>query len=573
MIWIRRHAVWLALTLCVLVVVVIALFLGGGMHGMYADDYVYKYFGSDLVKTDWTPNIQDVNYRVLAIWIAPLLARWLPDAELPIRLGLIAIHLLNVFLLGWLAQRLTGARGVGVVAGGAFLIPLFAYEPLLWFSAGVFYLFPLSLLLVGFHLLLSCRSVRQFYFVVGAIAAWVTMIFFIESGLLLPALTAPMALLMARRGVRVDRRAWMMALGVTYVVFLAYAFLVLRSSPIVAVHGKSTLDPIIILTQRVPEVFDSVIAYAADWLPRGVFSDAFLLGTKIWTSSVVFWILIIAFGAGLIFAARVVARQWNAERASNALALLGIGALWFVLALAPVLFIRGLSVSSRVWLFPSAGLALVAAGAAGWLMEKAGTRPTLVQIAAMVLLGGFLLVNALSMAGLLRVYQLRWQRDQQQFHALQQALPQAPSARVWVFAHALDQTIAQPEFGRATRLDGLLYALFDTPWAIDRALWVAYRTEKIETIDKDAYGHSHVVGLQLDKNGEVKSIEFQGTIQIQAVPVTQLLAFTYRANGFEWLDPLLLTQAEKTYRVLLPLIEQMGAVPKRAAQIGIEPVR
>jgi hypothetical protein len=573
MIWIRRHAVWLALTLCVLVVVVIALFLGGGMHGMYADDYVYKYFGSDLVKTDWTPNIQDVNYRVLAIWIAPLLARWLPDAELPIRLGLMAIHLLNVFLLGWLAQRSTGARWVGVVAGGAFLIPLFAYEPLLWFSAGVFYLFPLSLLLVGFHLLWSCRSVRQFYFVVGAVAAWVTMIFFIESGLLLPALTVPMALLMARRGVRVDPRAWMTALGVTYVVFFAYAFLVLRSSPIVAVHGKSTLDPVIILTQRVPEVFDSVSAYAMDWLPRGVFSDAFWLGTKIWTSSVVFWLLMIAFGAGFVFVARGVAQQWHAERASNALALLGVGAMWFVLALAPVLFIRGLSVSSRVWLFPSAGLALVAAGAAGWLMEKAGTRQTFVQIAAMVLLALFLLVNALSMAGLLRVYQLRWQRDQQQFHALQQALPQVPSARVWIFAHALDQTIAQPEFGRATRLDGLLYALFDTPWAIDRALWLAYRTEKIETIDKDAYGHSHVVGLQLGKTGEVKAIEFQGTIQIQAVPVTQLLAFTYRANGFEWLDPLLLTQPEKTYRVPLPLIEQMGAVPKRAAQIGIEPVR
>ncbi len=548
----------------------LALGAGGGMHGLYADDYVYKYFGSALPKTEWTPNTENINYRVLAIWLAPLLARWLPEAELPIRFGLIALHGLDVVLLGWLALRLTGSRWLGVIAGGGFIVPLFAYEAVLWFSAGIFYLLPLTLLLIGFHLILSCTSPGKFYFGLGALAAWVLMIFFVESGLLLPLLTPWMAWMMGRRGAKLEWRVWLAVLGVTYVVLGGYVLFVLRSSPIVAVHGKTTLDPMLILTQRVPEVLASVWGYAVDWLPRGMYADAFLLGAQVWMADVWFWILMIGLMVAFVFALREMTTRWHEAHCVNALGLVGLGVAWFVLALSPVLFIRGLAVSSRVMLFPSAGLALAAAGVAGRLMEKSGARKNLIAMAAMVLLLGFMVGNALSMAGLLRVYQLRWARDQQQFAALRAALPELPRERVWLLAHALDQTIVQKEMGRATVLDHMLYALFDTPWAIDRALWLAYASEKIVTVDKDSFGQSHVVGLETDAQGKPKTLVFQGTIQIQKVPVPQLLAFTYRANGFEWLTPLVLNQGDNGYRVPLPLIEAIKDAPKREAQIGIE---
>lgn len=511
---------------------------------------------------------------MLAILFAPLLARGLPEWELPIRLGLLALHLLNVFLLAWLAERLTGSRRVALVAALVFLIPLFAYEPLLWFSASVFYQPSLLLLLAGFHLLLACDSLRKFYFVASAIAAWLTMLLFIESGLLIPVLTLPMMVMMAWRGKTVDLRAVVFALGVTYAVAMTYVLLVLRGSSIVAVHGKTTLDIGEILTQRFPQVAASVAAYFGEWLPRGIFADALQLGARAWLASVWFWILALAFVAGIVLLWRETRRQGKAERVDNSLALVGVGLAWFALALAPVLFISGLGVSSRVMLFPSAGLALAVAGLVGWLLQKAGARRDWVWNAVLVVMAVFVFVNALALAGMVRVYQLRWARDQQHLDALRRALPILPSEPVWLLAHALDQTIVQSEFGRATALENLLYALFDTPWAADRALWLAYESERIELIDKDNFGKSHVVGVELDDAGDgVESIVFQGTIQMQTIPVTRLLAFTYRANGFEWFDPLTLTHAEKSYRVPLPLIEKMGDVSKREATLGIEPMQ
>lgn len=570
----RDNLLWGAFAVFGVASVGLAFFMRGGMHGLYADDYVYRYFGSDVVKTAWTPTLENVNYRVLAIWLAPLLARGLPEMELPLRVGLLALHGLNVFLIGWLAKRLTGSRGVAIVAALAFLIPLFAYEPLLWFSASVFYQPSLLLLLTGFHLILYCDSLRKFYLVAGAVLVWTVMLLFIESGLLIPLLTPAMMLMMARRGKPPDRRAVALALGVTYVIALTYVVFVLRDSSIVAVHGKTTLDVAELLTLRFPQVVASVAAYFGEWLPRGIFADALWLGTRAWMSSFWFWILVIAFGVGLGLIRRETTRQWTVERADNSLALLGIGLAWFALALAPVLFISGLGVSSRVMLFPSAGLALAAAGLVGWLMDKAGARRNLVWNAVLVVLAVFVFSNALALAGILRVYQLRWARDQEQLTALRDALPTLPPKRVWILAHALDQTIVQPEFGRVTGLENLLYALFDTPWAADRALWLAYGSERIELIDKDNFGKSHVVGVELDAAGaQVQSIVFQGTIQIQTVPVTHLLAFTYRANGFGWLDPLTLTHPEKAYRVSLPMIEQMRDVPRREAKLGIEEMR
>lgn len=49
--FVRNNLRWGALALFVFASIGLAFFVFGGMHGLYADDYVYRYFGSDAVKT------------------------------------------------------------------------------------------------------------------------------------------------------------------------------------------------------------------------------------------------------------------------------------------------------------------------------------------------------------------------------------------------------------------------------------------------------------------------------------------------------------------------------------------
>lgn len=567
----------LALVLCVGVVVIVAFFLNDGHHGLYADDWVYKFFGSGLAQETWTPQQGGVTYRVLAVWLAPIVASALPEYEISVRIGIIGLHLLNVILLAWLAMRLTDARWTAFVAGALFLIPLFAYESLLWFSAGIFYLIPLLLLLLGFHALLSCHSLkRQIYLPALALIAWSAMLLFIESGLLVPLLIAPMSWMVKRRGIAPERRAWLGTVTVFYLIAGAYLWFALRGSAVIAVHGETAFDPLLIVTQRLPQVAESVGGYFAEWLARGVFADAFEFGVREWLATSWFWILAILLVIGCWISAREIAKSETRELENrefpNSLALCVLGIAWFVLALAPVLFIQGLGVSSRVMYFPSAGLALGAAGLLSWVVEKLGAWR---MVGARIILVGiiiFVFVNALAMAGLLRVYQLRYEQDMTQLDALRGALHELPEGRTWLMAHALDQSPVRTLFGRATKLNRLLYGLFDIPWAAEPALWLAYRSERIEMIDKDDQGNVRISDIEFNTDHSVNALVFRGLTKQQTVPVTRLLAFTYRGEKLYWLDPLLLFENENAspLEIQLPLAQTIGGAPLREAKLGLE---
>ncbi len=558
------------------ITIIVAFFLNGGAHGLYADDWVYKFFGSGLAKTTWTPQQGGVAYRVLAIYIAPLVANALPTFEISVRVGVISLHLLNVILLGWLAERVTGARWIALAAGALFLMPLFAYETLLWLSAGIFYLILFGLLLIGFHALFSCRSLtRQFYFAALALMAWSAMLLFIESGLFLPLLFAPMSWMARRRGIVLDRRAWMGTLVIFYILAGAYLWFVLRGAAVVAVHGETAFDPILIMTQRVPQVVESIGGYFAEWLPRGVYADALELGAREWAATIWFWVLAIAFVVGIGICAKGIAKgepRAFEQKFPNSLALCVLGMVWFAFALAPVLFIQGLGVSSRVMYFPSVGLALAGAGGLAWIIEKLGNYKAVGERILLVLIATFVFVNALAMAGLLRVHQLRYERDMAQLDALRGALKELPDGRTWLMAHALEQNVVQAPFGRATKLDRLLYGLFDIPWAADPALWLAYRSERIEMIDKDDRGNVHIVGAEFDADNTVSALEFRGLVRQQRVAVTRLLAFTHRSGKFYWLTPLVVreNQTSPPYTIPLRLAETIGGAPLREAQLGLE---
>lgn len=574
----RARVPLLALAVAALSLVAIAYFVNAAPAARYADDWVYEFFGSGVARTTWTPQTAGVEYRVLSIWLAPILAHLRPALEPLLYLARLALHFANVALLGLLAFRLSGSPRTGLLTAALYLVPLFAYEPLLWFSASVFYLVPLFLFLAGAHLLLSVRDGharrRAAFLMFLSLAAWFAMLLFIESGLLLPLIVPVMALVLARRGQRVSLRPILVVVVLFYLGASWYVVSALRDSPIVAVHGESTLDPVLIVTERIPQVTGIVLGYFAEWLPRGLWADALELGLR--TLAPLSLVLVAALAVSSLALAVSQALRGPAlalpseSRLAGAFSVIAVGLAWFVFSLVPVLFIRDLSVSSRVMLFPSAGLALAGAGALGTLLTRLPriTRPVL-----LVLVAGFLLANALSMSGLAAVHRLRWERDAAQLSAFRSALPTLPAERVYILPHALEQATVSPLLGRPTQLDTLLYGLFDIPWAAAPALDLAYSTERIELAPRDALRQFHITDIQRDGQGRPTGLVFQADGSAQAIPISGLLAFTHRGGRFYWLDPLILHVGTTAETISLPMAAPLTGAPHRSADLPLEPAR
>lgn len=565
---------WSWLTLAIVCLILIAYFFNGGLHGLYADDYPYKYSAYDLASSRWSPTWNWSGARTLNYLLVPNLANTLPAYELPARIGIVALQLINVVLLAALAYRLTASRWIAVLCGAFFFAPVFAESAVLWFTGAVIYLPSLLLMLAGMHLVLSCRSANaQFLFVIGAIAAWCAMLSFIESGFFV-LLIVP-ALVWAQTG-RPNTRPAFVAVGLIYLIFIPYALLVLRTAPVVALHGQTTFDPLYILGTRIPETLDSLVAHALDWQPGGTLAEALNLGLRQWLSAGAGWSLLALALLGMLLS--IISFPVNEARPAISLAgpgarLLLVGLAWMGLALVPVLFIVGLPLTSSVLLFPSAGFALALAGLLGWLVERLGPWRALAERACLLLAGGSVLFSSLAMAGLVGVYEMRWGHDRQELAGLRAAVANMPDSPVWVAPVALDEGGANVYFGRRSILDPYLYGLFQIPWAAAPALKMEYGVEQIRVINEDAHGGVHLMGLRYAEDGAIAGLSFQGIAQAQAVPVGQLLAFTYRGGRVILFDHMSVTMPDGAKSELdLPLAGELAQsqVPFRTWNIKLE---
>lgn len=554
---------WSWLSFAVLCLVLVAYFFNGGLHGLYADDYAYKYSAYDLHSSRWNPTWNWSAARTLNYLLVPNLANTLPGHELPARIGIVALHLINVVLLAGLAYRLTASRWIAVLSGAFFFAPVFAESAVLWFTGAVIYLPSLLLMLAGMHFVLSCRSAKeQFPFLIGAIAAWCAMLAFIESGFFV-LLVVPV--LFWTRGGRQNIRSAFIAVGLIYLLFVPYALLILRTAPVVALHGQTTFDPLYVMGTRVPETLDSLVAHALDWQPGGTLAEALNLGLREWLSTVAGWSLLALAVLGVLLSVIYfpLSEARNAPvPAKPGARLLLVGLAWMGLALVPVLFIVGLPLTSSVLLFPSAGFALALAGLLGWLVEFLGPRRLMAERAFLVAAGASVLLSSLAMAGQVGVYEMRWGHDRQELTALRGAVASMPDSPVWVAPVALDEGGANVYFGRRSILDPYLYGLFQIPWAAAPALKMEYAVEQIRVINEDAHGGVHLTGVSFTEGGGIAGLNFQGIAEAQAVPAGQLLAFTYRGGRIILFNHMSVTMPDGTKsEVDLPLAAKL-AVPQ-----------
>ena len=546
----------------------IGFFLHWGVHGFYMDDYTVKLWAFDLAANRWKPNFVPFDYywrlRPIAYILAPNLASAIPHHEFVVRLGIVAMHFLNVLLLMGLVHRVTGSMLLCTLSGAYLLFPVFGNEGLLFFTAAITDVFSLFFLLIGFHCFLSCRSLlmdwRRFLF--GA-AAWFLMVMFYESGLftivLLPAFVS-----LGRR----ERQAEAYKIAISMLAVLgAYLFLVERSQSNVLSRGGLTLNLSFILSRRVPEVSENFWWLVTDRgrLPgfrfasvSGPLREALRLGWHEWLS-VPWGPFIIAIS---ILGLCLIALLFPPDRdgAASFFALLRIAVIgcgWVVLSLTPLILVKSQIVEIRTLYIPSVGFALAAAAFSTLVVRvflpwRNGTIRALLLVA-----GVWVFLTSLTMAGLVRTYELRWNLDQKQVATLQPLVSKVPiSEPLWLLPIGLDERSVGTYWGRNTALDAYLYSVFETPWSASDAVRLRVGRERVDAVTGNRWVKPSITAVRYSDDGRPANIVVQGT----TVPIQQLLAFTYQEGRVILLSPLDLDSSDgkSIVGINLPLVEKLA---------------
>jgi len=575
--WRQSHDAlfWIAASATVVLAVTVGFFLHGGLHGLYMDDYSEKAWAFDFVAAKWKLNlIPQFHIRPLAHVLIANLANAIPNYEFPVRVFIVAIHLLNVLLVGKLAYRLTGSRFVAAISGAFFLFPIFANEALLWFSPSIANTISLSLLLIGFHCLLSCRSpgqdLRLFCCGVGA---WILMVLFYESGLF-TLLLLPVILGTARRdNLWQHAKVWVPALSASYIPMGAYLALVERTDPGVTSRGGPTLNLAFILSRRIPEVSENFWWLVTDRgrlpghrfaLISGPLREALGLGWHEWLSVPWGTILIGISIAGVC----LIALLFPVDRgtAPDFFSLLGmavIGCAWAVLSLIPLVLVKSQIVEIRTLYAPSAGFAMGAAALVGLAVHFLPRWRRLAIRLSVLISGVIMFLTSLTMAGAVRTYQLRSYHDQKELGGLQPIISKIQGTQMlWLLPIGLDeQSFGVDDRGRNAALDAYVFGVFETPWSARDAVRLGLREQGFEAVTANRWVNPQVTSVRYSESGRPTDIVVQG----RTVPIRQLLAFTYQQSRVILLSPLDLDPADGGSEAVidLPLVGQL-------AEAGIE---
>ena len=288
-------AFWASLATAAILTAIIGFFLHGGMHGLYNDDYSEKAWAFDFARASWKLNLRPLSHiRSIAHILIANLSNAIPRHEFTLRITVLAIHFLNVVLLGKLARRLTQSFFVGIIASAYFAFPIVASDAVLWFSNSIANTISLCLLLIGFHCLLSCRSLRNnFILFASGVGSWILMVFFYEPGLF-TILLLPLFAGMAYPGrTQLNRKISILGLAGSYFPIGMYMLFVERRAPEFADRGGATLNLAFILSHRVPDVFRALVWLLTDWGLNGPLREAFKIGSHEWLGGPLGWVLIL----------------------------------------------------------------------------------------------------------------------------------------------------------------------------------------------------------------------------------------------------------------------------------------
>jgi hypothetical protein len=557
-----------------ILIITIGFFLHGGTHGLYMDDYTERAWAFDFAHSAWKLNLTpQFHIRPLAHILIANLANAIPKYEFSLRMIIALIHLLNVFLIGKLAYRLTGSYFVAYISGSSFLFPIFANEALLWFAASIANTVSLFLLLIGFHCFLSCRSrtqdMRLFCCGVGA---WIIMVLFYESGLF-TLLLLPVVLATAHRN-NIWRLAgvWIPALAACYIPIGAYVAVVERTDPDVASRGGVTLNLDFILLYRIPDVGRRLWWLLTDWGIHGPLHEAFKLGWREWIALRYAPALLTVSLLGLCLIALLFpVRRETTPASLRLLQLAAIGCIWVALGLLPIALIKSQIVEIRTLYIPSVGFAFGLAAVSGLAVRLFYRWREFAVRTALSLAAVWVFLSSVTMAGLVRTYQLRWNLDQKQVAALEPVISKiSTSQSIWLLPVGLDERSVSAYWGRNAALDMYLYGVFETAWSSVDAIRLKDGDRNIHDVTSNRWVPLRIGSLLLSDSGEISTIAIHG----QKIPVQQLVPFTYEQGLVTLLNPLeIVSSGDTDTAVDLPIVRQLSAtgLPVRPARLEFDP--
>ncbi len=555
-----------------LMVFALGFFLHRGATGLYMDDYSVKAWAFDFAANRWKLNlIPFYNYwrvRPLAHIVLPNLANAIPQHEFPVRFGIVVIHILNVYLIAKLAQRVTGSLFIGITCGACAAFPIFANEGLLWFSVAIFNTFSLLFLLLGFHLLLSCRTFRDLPLMVGGVVAWFLTLMFYESGLFIILLLPAFFSMLRVKDHRAARQVWASALAASFVPMIVYVGLVERNSSTVVGRGGGTLDIAFLFLHKIPDVARNVVWLVTDWGISGPLREALKLGWREWLAVPGGPLLIGASLLGICATALLFPVERDVMPASSHLwKLLLIGFAWIVLGLVPIVLVRSQIVEIRTLYIPSAGAAFSAAALSGLVVNL--LRPwRRVAVRAMLLAAGTVtILSSLTMAGLVRTYQLRWYLDEEQVAALRDVISvEPPTKPLWLLPATLDERIVGAPGEQNATLNRYLFGVFEHEYSMHDAIRLKFGDRDIHAVTSQHWDKLHVTAVHQSKSGQVDTVTIQG----EDVPVGRLVAFTYQRGELILLSPLEIMASNGASPIIINLPLATEIMQKN---IKVQPVR
>ena len=177
----ERYGPFLAALLC-LVLSNLAIW----RRGLYVDDYFNYTVAVDVVSGRWRPflsrsQVPAFPIRLLSYAVATSFSGLIPAHELWVRLITALAVAANACLLGGLVYRVLGSRLAALVSGWLFLVPVYAYEAVLWATSTTYTVgtvFALLFLHAAWSALAGRR--RAWLWLMGSLAAFAVMVLFVE---------------------------------------------------------------------------------------------------------------------------------------------------------------------------------------------------------------------------------------------------------------------------------------------------------------------------------------------------------------------------------------------------------
>ncbi len=219
------------------------------------------------------------------------------------------------------------------------------------------------------------------------------------------------------------------------------------------------------ILSKVPTVLRNVWWLLANWGILGPLREAFKFGEHEWLS--MRWgVLFLIFEGILCILTAIFPVASKTTRSWRLLGVVLVGIAWLSLAFVRILLIKNQVVEICTLYIPSAGISMAVAALLCLFAESSTRWAPIIKRFGFALSGIIIFLGSLTMAGLVRTYELRWDLDQKQLAAVQPIVSNAPPGQpLWLLPIALDERTVSVSWKRDAILDLYLVGAFETFWS------------------------------------------------------------------------------------------------------------